>query len=432
MAVLFALAVGAVTLRVARDLDPDGRPREGAWALVDFRDAVYYPSLSFLQGGNPYDAPEHSRAYPIASVFPLYAPATLVLHLPFALLPRPAAEVAHYLATLALFPLIAWLALRLCRWPASPALVLGIAAAMIVSRPGQSTLFLGQYAALMTAALYGTLLLAPRRPLLGGAVLALTTLKPSFGIPCAALLLGIGMWRTVAAAALIALLANAVPAAILTARAGGVGPFVATLAETHRLFANAGQNHALMSVTRLDAPALVGRLAGWPPDTASDVAVAGVVLGLAILALRRARAAADDPAAGNEPMVRGPLAYSVLCTAVLLTVYHQAYDALLLTLPLVAIAHGALHGRVGAGGWVVGLLLAVPAWNYLGSFSALEALPLAGAMRTLAVSLNATALALALLAAAALLLAARRGRGALRGWRFGAGAAPWRRQESAS
>jgi hypothetical protein len=52
------------------------------------------------------------------------------------------------------------------------------------------------------------------------------------------------------------------------------------------------------------------------------------------------------------------------------------------------------------------LLLAVPAVNYFGSFSALSALPLAGPLRGLAISLNAAALCAALLITAALVLCA--------------------------
>jgi hypothetical protein len=397
--VAFGLAAALVTARTLRQLDMAGAVREGAWALIDFRMAIYYPALAFLRGANPYDAAYMLHAYPMPSAFPLYSPATLLVHLPLAFLPLGVAEALYYAINLALFPAIAWLALRLCNREPTASAVFGIATLMVLSRPGQSTLFLGQYTACLVAALCAGLVLARHRPLLAGCALAFTTVKPSFGVPCLILLGAAGLRRPVLIGLAVAAAAALPAAAVLAVNAGGVEALLATMAESHRQFAGAETNQSAMSITRIDAVALIGHLLSAVPSTATTLALGVGVLVLGGVTLGRL--------ARTRPPSEGALGLTALGTAVLLSVYHQAYDALLLAVPLVALALApdatqlVRPVRVG-----LALLLAVPAVNYFGSFSALSALPLAGPLRGLAISLNAAALCAALLITAALVLCA--------------------------
>src|SRR4029450_12489403 len=152
-----------------------GRPDATRWVLQDFRDAVYYPVVAWLHGGNPYDQDAQARRYPVGQSFPLYLPATLVAHLPFGLLPPAEAAWGYFATTLLL------------------------TGALSRPRAGQMTLPLGQVTAQVGLASYVALRWARSRPLLAGLGLALATLKPTYGVPLAALmLLGRGDMRATA------------------------------------------------------------------------------------------------------------------------------------------------------------------------------------------------------------------------------------------
>ena len=85
-ALAFAAVVSLVAVRTFRELGLLGVPRDARHGMQDFRDAVYYPVVSLLEGRNPYDAADHLARYPVGSKFSLYAPLTLLLHLPLGLL----------------------------------------------------------------------------------------------------------------------------------------------------------------------------------------------------------------------------------------------------------------------------------------------------------------------------------------------------------
>src|SRR5688572_18936481 len=73
-----------------------------SWAMTDFKTAIYYPVITFLSGENPYAVNRFMQLYPVKSGFPLYLPATLLLHLPFGLLSPPNAFAVYFLFTLIL------------------------------------------------------------------------------------------------------------------------------------------------------------------------------------------------------------------------------------------------------------------------------------------------------------------------------------------
>jgi hypothetical protein len=78
---------------------------------LDFDIAVYYPARAFLDGLDPYDQSAYRAAYPVQAPLPPFLPATLLLHLPFGLLP-PGPSAALYLGvTLILILATGWLAL---------------------------------------------------------------------------------------------------------------------------------------------------------------------------------------------------------------------------------------------------------------------------------------------------------------------------------
>ncbi len=356
-----AVVVAFLGQRAMSLVNQPGRPDAEHWVLQDFRDAVYYPVVAFLHGDNPYDQEAQARRYPVGQSFPLYLPHTLVAHLPFGFLPQGEAAAAYFVTTLLLTGVLAGVALACAGAPVTAAGVLGLTALLLASRPGQMNLLLGQVTAQVVIASYVALRWARSRPLLAGLALALATLKPTYGVPLAALMLvGRADVRATAVAVAAAVVLCAIALVPLLHAAGGLAPFVASLGSSAAAFAAEHTSNAWSSVARIDATALLARVLGDVPPGWLEVGIGGAVIGAAMLALRRLR---DDRSPESAQLGTG-----LVCLSILLACYHQEYDALLLAQPAVAL----LAGRWGRGGaasaalrWTVLALIAVPFGNYL-------------------------------------------------------------------
>jgi Glycosyltransferase family 87 len=396
---LFAILAAAIAFRTALRLTGRALPLVDAWGLQDFNDAVYQPVVAFLAGENPYDA-SFAQHWPVRYPFPLYLPATLLLHLPLGFLPFPAAGALYYLVAVALVPVLAMLALRMAGVPQTARAVLGVSSLVLLSRPGSWTLFIGQYTVTMAVATCVAFLWAREQPWLAALGVALAALKPTFGAPLAILLLARGDWRAVVRGLGIAGVLSAVAALPLVRAAGGLGPFIESLATNYASFGQMEQVNPVLSTYRIDAASLVGRLLGGPLPGAAEQALLALVLGVAAAGVRRLAA---DPEV--EPAAR--LSATLALVAILVCTYHQAYDALLLAAPLVALATpGWAPARLVTPrrrALLTGLL-AVPTANYLCTQAAATWLGLQGPWLLVNLSVNAVVLlaALGLLASLAL------------------------------
>src|SRR5262249_45478889 len=145
--------------------------------------------------------------------------------------------------------------------------ILGLTAVLLLSRPGQMNLLLGQVSAQVAIGAYVALRWARTRPVLASLALALSTLKPTYGVPLAALMLfGRGDVATVvggAAASLVLCLVAVVPLAVA---AGGIGPFVTSLGGSAATFSAESSSNAWSGFARIDVVALLARLLGRVPD----------------------------------------------------------------------------------------------------------------------------------------------------------------------
>ena len=83
----FAVAIVVALLRVGVLTELAGVRLGARWAMLDFHSGVYYPVRALLTGENPYDRARFLSLYPVSDGFPPYPPFTLLLHLPFGLLP---------------------------------------------------------------------------------------------------------------------------------------------------------------------------------------------------------------------------------------------------------------------------------------------------------------------------------------------------------
>ncbi|HEY2388244.1 MAG TPA: glycosyltransferase family 87 protein [Candidatus Binatia bacterium] len=367
----------AVALTVARHLV--------APLFLDFGAALFYPARAFLDGGNPYDAAWYLAHYPADSPF-AYPPGVLVLALPFAALSLRAATALYLALSLTLVPVLAWLALRLAGIAPSPARVLGLAAVLLVSRPGHMVVVQGQPSLVFIVAACGALLLARRADVSAGAValLALAMGKPTIGVPLALLCLARGWARLALGAAVVAFLVSMLAFPQVAARAGGIGALVHQVTTGSTRFGADHDNDPSRSMYRLDAIALAGRLAGRIPPAPVTAALAFGILGLAAWSARRFDRAGD--AASADAMT---------CLAVTMCVYHQTYDALLLCGALAAAAFAVLRNARAPGSGVLLVALAIPFANHLATHAFVEHLALTGPAWLLVTCANGAAIAVA-------------------------------------
>ncbi len=383
-AIGFSLALAIVSARVMHKISL-AHPSPRHWALADFRDAIYFPVIAFVDGNNPYDVPHYMQLYPIGSRFPPYAPSTLIVHLPVALLSLPAASAAYFLASVGLILLLSWLALRGSGGPLTAAAVLAVGAALLISRAGHWALLLGQYSATVGVGTYLALQFAQRRPWLAAFGVALATIKPTFGVPLAFLLWWQGE-RRVAYAGIAANAALSFAAlAVLVHSAGGIGAFAHSLSLSEADFAAEASVNPITTPFRVDTLVIIARLLGRVPGLALEGLITLVILTIGGLGLRRLAGRADEAAR--------QLSMGLICVSIIICTYHQAYDLVLLALPLCALAlrtePWASHPSLR---WVMMALLTLPAFNYLSSGTALDYLHLHGAAWVAVTSFNPVAL----------------------------------------
>jgi hypothetical protein len=387
--VLFLLVGALITLRTVRNLNVAGHPEVPGYGLHDFRDVIYYPAVAVLDGRNPYDPAVFRSAYPVARPLAPYAPTMLMLHVPFALLPYQVAEWAHFAMNLALMLVLAYLALDACGLSTATAAVFGIGALILLSRPAHMTLYIGQSSAYLVTATYCALLFAERRPVLAGVALAIACAKPTFGIPLCAVLLVRGDRAALVWGLALAAVAGAVMVAVLVPAAGGIGPLVSSIRDSYAHLMQDPSANATSSIIRIDAVALVGRLLGGSVGPAAESLAT-----LALIAAGTAAAWRISRAGGADARLRSTC---VACVTILACMYHQSYDGLMLTLPVVAIASGRV-GEVPLARALALVAMVVPAANYLATDTLVDALGVEGTARAIVGSVNGAAMLVAFVA----------------------------------
>ena len=366
------LALALATLRVTTFSTGLGVRLSAPWAFMDFRRAVYDPLVRFLAGANPYDFLSGS-----------YLPSILLLHLPIGLLPVGTATAVYISTILVLTIGIAYVAFAFNGLPIrAPDLVLVIAL-LLLSRPGQWNLLLGQLAAQMALATYVALYYARSHPVLSAAGLTIAMIKPTFGLPLAALMLARRDVRAVLLGIVLTAIVNLPLLVIAADRAGGVGPLLSEVIIQQRAFEMRDWNDPLKSIARVDATAMLSHLLGIPLRGLAQVPVAVAVLLPAGFALRRLTVGVGEPA-------RFIVSSGITCTTMLLCVYHQAYDVVLLTVPAVALAYSPVSRIL----WrshvrrCMAALIAFLALNYASTEAVLAKLNLPRTLWLLVTSLN--------------------------------------------
>lgn len=382
---LIVLAVFAVLVllsgwRIVSTLHRPGDVPEFQQGLTDFHHIFVFPAMAAREGVNPYHA-EFMERFPVNRQYPLYSPATFWLAYPLAFVPWVIADVIYFTLTVVLVVLLAATALLVCRVPRTIVNVFGLATLILLSRPGHVNLLAGQPTLLIVLGAVWALELARRRPNWAGFALAVTTLKPTFGVPLIWLMFCRRNFRAVAFG--VALSAASVVA--------GLAPFVARdglQAMLTSLRESQSQHEADRTVaaettwTRLDAQALLGKLLPTAPSRAVNLALTAAILLAAGWVVWRTPRGPLTEGADN-------LTGLVICAATLACIYHTTYDALLLLVPWIGVAVGRLREQLPAKLQIVALaLLTVPAVNYLSARTVLSRLAIEGPVWTAITAIN--------------------------------------------
>jgi len=304
------------------------RSRATTWFMMDFFSAVYYPVVAFLSGENPYNMERFFALYPVGDSFPLYLPAIFLLHLPLGILPAHVASIVYFSLTIALMFLLVLVCLSLYKIKITIADVLLIGGLLLLSRPGHGNLLLGQPTLQIVLASYIALSFVRRSTIISGFGLAVSIIKPTFGIPIALLMLAQGYIRQVFYAAFIAIPINLFFITILVDRSGGVNNFIELLFNNYHIYMN---DIAVNPVSShgVDLNPFISHFIGEPLNSVTQLTILVAVLGVAGWVLRPTARPADETFL--------TLSIGIVCLATLLSMHHQAYDLLLLTLPFIGL-----------------------------------------------------------------------------------------------
>lgn len=366
-----------------------GRVGGDPWAMVDFRDTIYYPAVAFLAGTNPW-ATRLAEDYPVQRPLPPYGPVVVLAHLPLGLLPVHGAEVVYFALTIGLTAVVAALALGASGLAVRPRSVLALATLMLLSRPGQQNLLLGQCTLEVVLGCALAILHGRQRPILGALGIVLASMKPQFALPLVLLMIARGDVRATAGG----IAATGVLSLATLLAAGGVAALGTWVAAIGRSSATVADTTLLWP--RIDAGFLARHVLALP--TPVDLLAGPALLVVGLVAFRSA--SAIDRHTTTPP----PLAIALACLTILLPLYHMAYDALLLTLPAVALVAAPWRAQPRAHGALLALLL-VPALNFVATNTVVTGLEPHGAAWRIVTGINAAALVAALLLASWLTLA---------------------------
>ena len=343
--------------------------------MNDFHNGVYFPSKAFAQQINPY-AKEVCETYPMSRSAPPYSPVVFMLYQPITWLDLPAADILFFaLNTLAL-GLFAWCIVTTVRkiigpnsscllnWFGDDILVsIWAFTAFMFSRPGHITLFTGYFTAQLVIGVFIALHYSRSKPWLAGVGMLLASGKPTYIIPLTILML----FRRDFKATVIGLILCAVFAAAgigWLALNSDVSTVVDGIKQGQAAFDDDPTEIPVNTWTRLDAMGVVAKIAVIKPSGFQYLAgmIAMLIpIGFFIFKLRGRENVGDDSESFTATSV-------IACLALLVSIYHHSYDALLVLPIWLALLIGGRSVFKWLPGWqihAVFVLLTVPIINYV-------------------------------------------------------------------
>jgi Glycosyltransferase family 87 len=372
------IVVGVLSVRLSSLMvipgDPQGSHAVGKNGLADFQDVIYYPLQAVREGVNPYDcgtsplpdgSPRYRQRYPVLNLFPLYSPLIFILSWPWGFGDFTTSAVLFVAFNLLLLLCFSYQCWRCAEIRPSVGQITILASCMLATQAGRAN-FLGGDTALALASL-GAVQLAPHRPWLAGLLLALTSFKPTFGLPLGILLLACGYYRTVAVGWTLGFVVGMAGLVIIFARSGDLQRMPEILIHNQEVLESDPDANALTTAIRVDSASALERLAPIH-GTPVKLAASAIVLGIACWALFGLRKVQSHPEANA-------LMTAIVALTTVSSIYHVTYDAMLVwgSIAGMALAARSLWPNTPIRWrWLVGALLLMPMVNVLGTNMAIS------------------------------------------------------------
>nr|WP_322975124.1 glycosyltransferase family 87 protein [Aporhodopirellula aestuarii] len=397
-ALMLVIGIGATGYRTVKNYQVPGPFTPEKQGLCDFHNGIYFPARAVFAGESPY-SDAYAAKYPVARQIPFFSPVILLMHAPLAILPLHFAEMLNTLLQVAMLFAIAAVSAHAAGYRRRLDVVLAIAAVMIFTRGGHITLFNGYFTFQLVLATFLAVVWAERRPVTSGWMLMIVSAKPTYILPLGFLMLARGNVRALVVGAVLSIVAATVPLGWIAYNEGGgnlnegVSILVNQIVDTQEVHRSMEDESPLYSWTRLDLFAIIAKWSGNDPGDLPHLMVMFGLLALPMLVLyRRMQIGIDDGLAGWTG--------TLLMLGLLVSLYHQSYDSLLMTAPIAGAvgmrltAWQELRPRVR---WMMIALMMLPAMNYLSTRTFLNRFELSETMTRVFTSLSGISLAVALL-----------------------------------
>ena len=396
-ALMLIVGLSASVVRIVKKYQTPGPPDGINEGYCDHHNGIYFPSLAFINGDSPYGS-RYVEEYPVARQIPFFSPAVLALHAPLAMLPLRVAEVLYFVIMVALIIAISIQSIIAAGLQKRLDWVLLVAVGIVFSRAGHVTLFNGYFTFELVLATILAIRFGRSRPWLAAFALVVVSVKPTYILPLGLLLLARGNFKSLVIGAVFSILAAAIPMAWLAYNEGdgdswkGLSEIRQQIAEAQKVHRNEPNEVPALSWTRIDILAIYSKWTnGDPNDLIHLMVMMGVLLIPMSILYHSQRQGFDDGVAGGIG--------TIVMTAMIVGLYRQSYDALLLVPPIVGVlaAKQDFWRQLNLGWRVLLLLMMVfPAYNYLSTNMILGQIALSEVMMKSATSVNALAMVVVL------------------------------------
>ena len=365
--------------------------------LCDFHNGIYFPTRALLNGISPYSQ-NYADTNPVARQIPFFSPLILLLHTPFVVVPLRVGEIAFVVFSIGVLMGIGFAVAAAIGKPKRIDVALSVSAFLIFTRGGHVTLFDGYFTLeLILATILSVHWADKKKPWLAAVALAIVSAKPTYILPLGFLMLARGNLKPLILGAVISIVGAALPMGLLAYAVGdgnvsqGWQQLRSDIEEAQEFHMADDLETPTNTWTRVDALAIVAKWLQSDPSQAAHLIVMMVILAVPMFLLwQRFKASDDDGICG----VCGGL----LMTTLLVSLYHQAYDTMLLVAPLAGLVYqwGRWPELSGKAQFFIGALMLLPSVNIFSTRSLLLGLGLPpGAVRA-ATSINACSLVICL------------------------------------
>ncbi len=323
---IFLIALSGQSYRLFTRVHVPGINDSQNQGFVDFDNAIYFPVICFLQGGNPYSR-QYANEHPDGRSFPLFPTHSLIVHAPIGLFSINVARYVYFGFELVVFgSLLCWI-LSSVDVPVGLRTISILGSFVVLTVPFYSQLYLGQLTFQLVLASLVALHFSRNRPWLAGFALAIAACKPQFAIPIALLLLCRKDWKTVLIGGVIASVVSSIGILVICGNFGLANFFAELKANYLSLDSHPDVGTAIENYRRIDIYPLLARMSFVELPVWCKFAVPLTCLGLGGLAVFVIRKFPSLDSFSNL----------IICLTALGCIYHSIYDGLLLILPLVSI-----------------------------------------------------------------------------------------------